>query len=49
MLGLQVHGLLTSTGKPVPFFHFSLNMGPNFTFSLDTRGKAEAAPGAKKK
>ena len=30
-------------------FHFSLNMGPNFTFSLDTRGKAEAAPGAKKK
>ena len=30
-------------------FHFSLKMGPNFTFSLDTRGKVNAAPLAKKK
>ena len=30
-------------------FHFSLKMGPNFTFSLDTRGKVNAAPAAKKK
>ena len=37
---------LASQGLP---FHFSLNMGPNFTFSLDTRGKVNAAPAAKKK
>ena len=30
-------------------FHFSLNVGLNFTFSLDTRGKAKAVPTAKKK
>ena len=37
---------LASQGLP---FHFSLNMGPDFTFSLDTRGKAEAVPVVKKK
>ena len=37
---------LASQGIP---FHFSLNMGPDFTFSLDTRGKAEAVPVVKKK
>ena len=37
---------LASQGLP---FHFSLNMGPNFTFSLDTRGKAKAVPVVKKK
>ena len=30
-------------------FHFTLNMGSTFTFSLDTRGKAKAGPVAKKK
>ena len=25
-------------------FHFSLNMGPTFSFSLDTRGKAMKGP-----
>ena len=25
-------------------FHFSLNMGPTFSFSLDTRGKATIGP-----
>ena len=37
---------LASQGLP---FHFSLNMGPDFTFSLDTRGKAGAVPVKKKK
>ena len=37
---------LASQGLP---FHFSLNMGPDFTFSLDTRGKAGAEPVKKKK
>ena len=37
---------LASQGLP---FHFSLNMGPDFTFSLDTRGKAKAVPVVKKK
>ena len=30
-------------------FHFSLAMGPSFTFSLDTRGKATTGPERKKK
>ena len=30
-------------------FHFSLAMGPSFTFSLDTRGKATMGPEGKKK
>ena len=29
-------------------FHFSLNMGPTFSFSLDTRGKAVNGPVKKK-
>ena len=29
-------------------FHFSLNMGPTFSFSLDTRGKAMKSPVKKK-
>ena len=37
---------LASQGLP---FHFSHNMGPDFTFSLDTRGKAGAVPVKKKK
>ena len=37
---------LASQGLP---FHFSLNIGPDFTFSLDTRGKAGATFVAKKK
>ena len=37
---------LASQGLP---FHFSLNMGPNFTFSLDTRSKTEVVPVKKKK
>ena len=37
---------LASQGLP---FHFTLNMGSTFTFSLDTRGKAKAGPVAKKK
>ena len=37
---------LASQGLP---FHFSLNMGPDFTFSLDTRGNAKAVPVVKKK
>ena len=37
---------LASQGLP---FHFSLNMGSDFTFSLDTRGKAKAVPVVKKK
>ena len=37
---------LASRGLP---FHFSLNMGPNFTFSLDTRSKTEVVPVKKKK
>ena len=30
-------------------FHFSLNMGPSFSFSLDTRGKAKTGLVSKKK
>ena len=37
---------LASQGLP---FHFALNMGSTFTFSLDTRGKAKAVPVVKKK
>ena len=37
---------LASQGLP---FHFSLNMGPDFTFSLDTRSKTEVVPVKKKK
>ena len=37
---------LASQGLP---FHFTLNMGSTFTFSLDTRSKAKAGPVAKKK
>ena len=37
---------LASQGLP---FHFTLNMGSTFTFSLITRGKAKAGPVAKKK
>ena len=37
---------LASQGRS---FHFSLNMGPNFNFSLDTRGKVLKGPVAKKR
>ena len=37
---------LASQGLP---FHFTLNMGPTFTYSLDTRGKAGATHVANKK
>ena len=43
---MHVCQALASKGQE---FHFSLAMGPSFTFSLDTRGKAAMGPERKKK
>ena len=38
----------TLAGKSLPF-SFSFNIGPNFSFSVDTRGKEVLTPKKKKK